>query len=66
MKNILLLIFDMLVLPITISRLVLIYFLGSRYGIDSLNFLDVMMHSEHKYFNQLDINVLLTVFIDNC
>jgi hypothetical protein len=40
-------------LPITLIRLFLIYFNGSRYNVQSLSFLDVMLHSEHKYFNQL-------------
>jgi hypothetical protein len=52
MKNLLLFVFDILVLPITLIRLILIYLYGSRYGINGLNFIDVMMHSENKYFNQ--------------
>lgn len=39
-------------LPITLIRLVLIYFFGSRYNIQSLQFLDIMMHAKNKYFNQ--------------
>lgn len=52
MQNILLLIFDLSCLPITFIRLVLIYLFGSRYNIPSLQFLDVMMHATHKFFNQ--------------
>ena len=52
MKNIPLLIFDLLCLPITIIRLFLIYFFGSRYNIPSLQFLDVMNHATNKFFNQ--------------
>lgn len=41
-----------LFLPVTLTRLGIIYFEGSRYNIEGLKFLDVMMHSENKYFNQ--------------
>lgn len=51
MKNIFLFIFDILCLPITLIRIILIYFFGSRYGIDCL---DIMMHANNKYFNQLN------------
>ena len=51
MKNIFLFIFDILCLPITLIRVILIYFFGSRYGIDCL---DIMMHANNKYFNQLN------------
>ena len=51
-KNILLLIFDTLILPITLIRIVLIYCFGSRYGIDGFDFFDIIMHAENKYFNQ--------------
>jgi len=54
MKNILLLIFDfIIILPITLIRLILIYFFGSKYDI---GFLDIMMHADNKYFNQEDID----------
>lgn len=52
MKNIILLIFDVIILPITILRLCIIYFCGSRYNIKPMEFLDIMMHAEHPYFNQ--------------
>lgn len=59
MKNIPLLIFDIICLPITTIRMILIYFNGSCYGIRYLEFLDVMLHSHNKYFNQT--NKLLTI-----
>lgn len=49
-------IFDILVLPITIMRMIIIYFYGSRYEIGGFEFLDIMNHSEKKYFNQEDDN----------
>jgi hypothetical protein len=52
--NILLFILDLLLFPITLIRLILIYFYGSRYGIKNLEFIDVMMHASNKYFNQLE------------
>src|SRR5579863_6537595 len=52
MKNIPLLIFDSICLPITLIRLFLIYLFGSRYNVASLQFLDVMNHANNKYFNQ--------------
>ena len=53
MSNVLLLIFDLLVLPVTVVRMFLIYLYGSRYGINELSFLDVMLHARNSYFNQL-------------
>jgi hypothetical protein len=41
-----------LFLPVTLVRLGVMYFQGSKYNIDGLKFLDVMMHSDNKYFNQ--------------
>lgn len=52
MQNLLLFAFDLICLPITLIRLGLIYFNGSRYNINSLQFLDVMIHATNKYFNQ--------------
>jgi hypothetical protein len=57
MKNIPLLIFDIICLPITIIRLLLIYLFGSRYNIPSLQFLDVMQHATNKFFNQGQHNI---------
>lgn len=50
--NIALLIFDIIVLPIIIIRLILIYFFGSKYNIHGMEFLDVMFHASQPYFNQ--------------
>ena len=48
--NIPLLILDFVVLlPVTILRLIIIYFYGSRYNIPIL---DLIMHAEKKYFNK--------------
>ena len=47
-------------LPITLIRLFIIYLYGSRYNIDELRFLDVMMHSENKFFNG-EIEVVDTI-----
>ena len=52
--NIGLIIFDVLVLPITFIRLCLIYLYGSRYNINGFEFLDVMTHAKNPYFNQLE------------
>jgi hypothetical protein len=54
MPNYPLFIFDILTLPITFVRLVLIYFNGAPYDIYGLEFLDVMQHAKNKYFNQLE------------
>lgn len=54
-NNIPLLIFDLLILPFTIIRIILIYFFGSKYNIESLSFLDIMMHADNKYFNQEEL-----------
>lgn len=59
--NILLLVFDLLLLPITLIRMGLIYYYGSKYDIMGFKFLDVIMHADRKYFNQdnqLDINTM--------
>ena len=41
-------------IPITIIRLILIYLYGSKYGIEGMDFLDVMSHADNKYFNQTE------------
>jgi hypothetical protein len=51
-RNLLLLAFDILCLPITIIRILLIYISGSKYNINGFEFLDIMMHANNKYFNQ--------------
>lgn len=52
MTNIPLLIFDLILLPLTLLRCLLIYLYGSKYGIKGLRFLDVIMHANNPYFNQ--------------
>ena len=64
MKNYLLFVFDILVLPITLFRLLLIYNCGAKYNIKGLNFLDVMMHSNNQYFNINDNTVVNTISDD--
>lgn len=56
MKNWPLLVFDLIFLPVTVARLIIIYFTGSRYNIDGLEFLDIVQHAENKYFNQEEDN----------
>lgn len=51
MSNIPLFIFDVLCLPITLIRFILIYFFGSRYGVPFLRFMDTMAHSKYEHFN---------------
>lgn len=51
-SNVALLIFDLMILPITLVRLGLIYLWGSKYSIKGFTFLDVIMHSNNPYFNQ--------------
>ncbi|MBA42891.1 MAG: hypothetical protein CMF62_02640 [Magnetococcales bacterium] len=59
--NIPLFVLDFIILlPITLIRLFIIYLYGSRYNIDELRFLDVMMHSENKFFNG-EIEVVDTI-----
>lgn len=55
--NLLLVIFDMIVLPLTLMRLIIIYFNGSKYNIKGFKFLDIMMHSDNKYFNHDKTNL---------
>jgi hypothetical protein len=59
--NIPLLIFDLFILPITLLRLGLIYFFGSRYNIVGFKFLDVMLHASNKYFNKDNNNIIDTI-----
>lgn len=51
-KNIPLLVFDTLFLPITLMRAIIIYFMGSKYNIIGFKFLDVLMHADNPFFNQ--------------
>lgn len=53
--NLILFILDFTIfLPITLIRLILIYFYGSKYSIEGFEFMDVMTHAENKYFNQTE------------
>lgn len=63
--NILLFIFDLLTLPITIVRLFLIFLYGSRYNINGLECLDIMMHAQDKYFNQQNSTITLDTTSDD-
>jgi hypothetical protein len=47
-----LLLFDIIFLPVTLVRLLLIYLWGSKYNVPNMSFLDVMLHADHPYFNQ--------------
>jgi len=58
MSNIPLFVLDIILLPFTLLRVVFIYMLGSRYGINRLDFLDVMMHAKNKYFNRCNESTL--------
>lgn len=53
-------IFDIILLPITLIRLLLIFLYGSRYDIKNFEFLDIMMHASNKYYNQKEN----TIFVD--
>ena len=57
MPNIVLLLFDLLVLPISVIRLVIIYYFGSKYNLEGFKFLDVINHSDKPYFNKDDQNI---------
>jgi len=63
--NRLLFIFDLILLPITLIRLLIIYFTGSRYNINNFEFLDIMMHSANKYFNQQENTVTVDTIEDD-
>ena len=62
--NIPLLIFDIILLPIHIVRMVIIYFCGSKYNLRGFQFLDVIMHADNPYFNQEDCRVVNTIETD--
>jgi len=62
--NILLLIFDLLMLPITLIRVILIYLWGSKYCVKGFRFLDVIMHADNAYFNQEDCRIIDTIGTD--
>lgn len=62
--NICLIIFDILLLPIHIFRMILIYFFGSKYNLKGFQFLDVIMHADKPYFNQEDCKMINTIGTD--
>jgi hypothetical protein len=51
-SNLPLFVFDIILLPITLIRALLIYLFGSRYAVRGFRFLDVVMHADRPYFNQ--------------
>jgi hypothetical protein len=51
-QNLPLFIFDILMLPITLVRLGLIYYGGSRYNFEGYRVLDIMNHANKPFFNQ--------------
>jgi hypothetical protein len=59
--NIALLLFDILLIPIQIIRLILIYIWGSKYNIPGFQFLDVIMHADSPYFNKEDCSAIDTL-----
>ncbi len=61
MPNIVLLLFDLLVLPISVIRLIIIYYFGSKYNLEGFKFLDVINHSDKPYFNKDDQNIVSTL-----
>jgi hypothetical protein len=63
-QNIPLMLFDLLLLPIHIIRIILIYFWGSKYNYKGLYFLDVIMHADKPYFNQEECNMIDTIGTD--
>lgn len=65
MQNKLLFLFDLLVLPVTLIRILLIYLYGSRYGIANMDFLDILMHAKNKYFNQQEDDISIDVVSAN-
>lgn len=59
--NFFLFIFDVLLLPIHLVRMILIYFWGSKYNLRGFSFLDVIMHANNPYFNQDDCRIIDTI-----
>ena len=53
-SNLPLFIFDIIILPITLIRILLIYLNGSRYSVRGFRFLDVIMHASKPHFNKDD------------
>jgi len=61
MPNIILFTFDLLCLPISIIRLIIIYFFGSKYNLKGFKFLDVITHADKPYFNTDDVSNINTL-----
>ena len=59
--NYLLLVFDILLMPIHIMRLIIIYIYGSKYNLKGFQFLDVIMHADKPYFNQDNCSSINTI-----
>ena len=61
-NNIPLLIFDLILLPFTLCRILLIYLWGAKYAVRGFRALDIVMHADTPYFNQdaetYDINTI--------
>ena len=53
-QNLPLFIFDILMLPITLIRLGLIYYGGSRYNLEGFRVLDIISHTKKPFFNQYE------------
>ena len=64
MPNIILFLFDLVLLPISVLRLVIIYYFGSKYNLDGFRFLDVVTHADKPYFNKDDPNIINTLHDD--
>lgn len=62
--NIPLILFDLIFLPFTLIRLILIYFFGSKYDIQNMEFLDIMLHANNPYFNQESGNTIDVLYED--
>lgn len=58
--NIPLLIYDLVLLPLQIVRLIIIYYWGSKYNLKGFTFLDVIMHADKPYFNHDSNNTINT------
>ena len=63
-SNIALFLFDVLLLPVHLIRLILIYMWGSKYNLKGFQFLDVIMHADNPYFNQEDCRMVNTMSKD--
>lgn len=60
-KNVPLFLFDLILLPVHLIRMIFIYFWGSKYNLKGFQFLDVIMHADNPYFNQDDCRIVNTI-----